>query len=96
MCLDSKVQIKIQLFGLMKGLMMACTPQHVIDALLPELMHKNAKMREDVANFVIFALLMFPSKEFDLAQICQFVVPCLLDTKRRVRQAGFECLASVH
>ena len=75
---------------------MVTSPQMVIDALLPELVHKNAKMREDVVNFVIYGLLTFPSKEFDAAVICRDVVNCLLDQKRRVRQAGFECLALIH
>lgn len=96
-CMDSKVQIKIELFKLMKSLMMACIPQMVIDVLLPlAAEHKNAKMREDVVNFVIFALLTFPSREFDLPEITSSIVPCLLDTKRRVRQAGLECMAIIH
>lgn len=96
-CMDSKVQIKIELFKLMKSLMMACIPQMVIDVLLPlAAEHKNAKMREDVVNFVIFALLTFPSREFDLPEITSSIVPCLLDTKRRVRQAGMECTAIIH
>jgi hypothetical protein len=80
----------------MKAVMLACEVQHVIDILLPDIQHKNAKMREDVANFVIFALLTFPSQEFDLNEICVHMTPCLLDTKRRVRQAGLECLALIY
>lgn len=95
-CTDSKIQIKIELFKLMKAVMLACEVQHVIDILLPDIQHKNAKMREDVANFVIFALLTFPSQEFDLNEICVHMTPCLLDTKRRVRQAGLECLALIY
>ena len=40
-CLDSKVQIKIELFRLIKAMMKAATPQSVIDVLLPELEHRN-------------------------------------------------------
>ena len=93
---DAKVQIKIELFRLVKSMMKASTPQMVIDVLLPELEHKNARMREDVVNFIIFALLTFPSQEFNLVEICVCVTPCLLDTKRRVRQAGLECMAIIH
>lgn len=95
-CIDSKVQIKIELFKLMKLLMMVCSPQIVVDILLPAADHKNAKMREDVINFVIFALLTFPSQEFDMPEITNSIVPCLIDTKRRVRQAGLECIALIH
>ena len=93
---DSRIQIKIELFRLMKAMMKVSTPQVVIDVLLPELEHRNPRMREDVVNFVIFALLTFPSQEFNLTEICTCVTPCLLDTKRRVRQAGLECMATIH
>ncbi len=94
--MDSKLQIKIELYNLIKSLMMACTPQAVIEVMLPSVEHKNAKMREDVINFVIYGLLTFPSKEFDLPEIVDGVVPSLLDNKRRVRQAAFECVAVIH
>ena len=65
------MQIKIECIRVMKIFMKACTPQLVIDILLPELSQKNAKIREDVVNFVIVALLKFPSQEFDLLQVLQ-------------------------
>ena len=67
---DAKVQIKIELFNLMKAVMLSAGPQVVVDVLMPEIDHKNARMREDVINFIIFALLTFPSKEFDMIEIC--------------------------
>ena len=67
---DAKVQIKIELFNLMKAVMLSAGPQVVVDVLMPEIDHKNARMREDVINFIIFALLTFPSKEFDMLEIC--------------------------
>ena len=93
---DAKVQIKIELFQIMKAVMMAASPGSVIDVLLPEIEHRNARMREDVINFIIFALLTFPSKEFDFTEMCQAIVPSLVDSKRRVRQAGLECIAIIH
>ena len=53
-------------------------------------------MREDVINFIIVALLKFPSQEFDLFQLCSAIAPCLLHAKRRVRQAAFESLAIIY
>ena len=50
-------------------------------------------VREDVLNVVVFALLTFPSYEFDLKNIAATVVPTLVDPKRRVRQASQECVA---
>jgi hypothetical protein len=34
--------------------------------MAPQLDHKNGRMREDIINFIIFALLTFPSDAFDL------------------------------
>jgi len=45
-------------------------------------------MREDILNIVMYALLTFPSYEFDLKNIAATVVPTLVDPKRRVRQAS--------
>lgn len=42
---------------------------------------------------MVFALLTFPSYEFDLKNIAATVVPTLVDPKRRVRQASQECVA---
>ena len=44
-------------------------------------------------NIVVFALLTFPSYEFDLKNIAATIVPTLVDPKRRVRQASQECVA---
>ena len=90
------MQIKIECIRVMKILMKVCTPQMVIDILLPELSQKNAKIREDVVNFVIVALLKFPSQEFDLLQVCSAISPSLIHAKRRVRQSAFECMATIH
>ena len=90
------MQIKIECIRVMKILMKVCTPQSVIDILLPELSQKNAKIREDVVNFVIVALLKFPSQEFDLLQVCSAISPSLIHAKRRVRQSAFECMATIH
>ena len=54
---------------------------------------QHASVREDVLNIVVFALLTFPSYEFDLKNIAATIVPTLVDPKRRVRQASQECVA---
>jgi hypothetical protein len=48
--------------------------------------HKNGRMREDIVNFIIFALLTFPSDAFDFDDLIQMFGPLFLDPKRRVRQ----------
>ena len=50
-------------------------------------------MREDGINVVIFALLTFPSTEFELENLVNNIAPHVTDQKKRVRQASMECLA---
>ena len=50
-------------------------------------------MREDGINIVIFALLTFPSTEFELENLVNNIAPHVTDQKKRVRQASMECLA---
>ena len=50
-------------------------------------------MREDAINFIIFALLTFPSTEFDLEILVITIAPYITDQKKRVRQSSMECVA---
>ena len=50
-------------------------------------------MREDGINVVIFALLTFPSTEFELENLVNNIAPHVTDQKKRVRQASMECIA---
>ena len=50
-------------------------------------------MREDAINVIIFALLTFPSTEFDLEILVTTIAPYVTDQKKRVRQASMECVA---
>ena len=50
-------------------------------------------MREDAINVIIFALLTFPSTEFDLEHLVNNIAPYVTDQKKRVRQASMECIA---
>ena len=51
------------------------------------------QMREDALNVIIFALLTFPSTEFDLEDLVITIAPYVTDQKKRVRQASMECIA---
>ncbi|XP_059088939.1 TOG array regulator of axonemal microtubules protein 1-like [Tigriopus californicus] len=94
--LESKPLIKIKLYLLMEGLMKICGPASVVELLLQELDGKNPRIREDNLIYIIFALLTFPSNDFNFDYLIEDVVPCLTDPKRRVRQATLECLAHIH
>ncbi|CAB4054652.1 TOG array regulator of axonemal microtubules protein 1 [Lepeophtheirus salmonis] len=73
--------------------MITSKPTHVISQVFDHLGDKRSAVREDIINIITFALLTFPSYEFDLKTIAATVVPTLVDPKRRVRQAALECVA---
>ena len=57
---ESKPQVKSELYHVMRELMVCSGPMKVIEFLAEDLNHKNAKMREDILIYIIFALLTFP------------------------------------
>ncbi|XP_019412149.1 PREDICTED: crescerin-1 isoform X1 [Crocodylus porosus] len=75
--------------------MKAAGPQRVLTLLLrPEhLCHKNSRVREEVLNVCIGALLAHPARDFDLPQLAAGLAPALVDGKRRVRHAALEAFA---
>ena len=54
--------------------------------LIPDLEHRNPRVREDVLLYIIFALLIFPSSDFNQERMAKAVAPLLADQKRRCRQ----------
>lgn len=89
----SKIVVRIENYRVIKKLMVQAKPNNVINHFFEHLGDKRSTVREDILNVVMFALLTFPSYEFDLKNIAATVVPTLVDPKRRVRQASQECVA---
>ncbi|KAM6069182.1 TOG array regulator of axonemal microtubules protein 1 isoform 2-T2 [Theristicus caerulescens] len=92
---DNKLAIRQEYNRLFLRLMKAAGPQQVLDLLLQQeyLQHKNSKVREEVVNICIVALLTYPSEELDLAKLAFGLAPALVDSKRRVRHAAMEAFA---
>uniref|UniRef100_A0A8C0FD67 TOG array regulator of axonemal microtubules 1 n=1 Tax=Bubo bubo TaxID=30461 RepID=A0A8C0FD67_BUBBB len=92
---DNKVAIRQEYNRLLLRLMKAAGPQQVLGLLLQReyLQHKNSKVREEVVNICIVALLTYPSEELDLATLAFGLAPALVDGKRRVRHAAMEAFA---
>jgi hypothetical protein len=88
-----KIVVRIENYRVIKKLMVQSKPNNVINHFFEHLGDKRSTVREDILNVVMFALLTFPSYEFDLKNIAATVVPTLVDPKRRVRQASQECVA---
>ncbi|KFV64849.1 Protein FAM179B, partial [Dryobates pubescens] len=92
---DNKVAIRQEYNHLLLQLMKAAGPQQVLSLLLKQeyLQHKNSKVREEVVNICIVALLTYPSEELDLGKLAFGLAPALVDNKRRVRHAALEAFA---
>ncbi|XP_075782247.1 TOG array regulator of axonemal microtubules protein 1 isoform X2 [Pelodiscus sinensis] len=92
---DSKLAVRLECTQLFGSLMQAAGPQPVLGLLLrPEhLRHRSAKVREEVLNICMGALLAYPSEDFDLPALAFGLAPALLDGKRRVRHAALEAFA---
>ncbi|XP_068022913.1 TOG array regulator of axonemal microtubules protein 1-like [Melanerpes formicivorus] len=92
---DNKVAIRQEYNHLLLQLMKAAGPQQVLGLLLKQeyLQHKNSKVREEVVNICIVALLTYPSEELDLGKLAFGLAPALVDSKRRVRHAALEAFA---
>ncbi|KAM6311302.1 LOW QUALITY PROTEIN: TOG array regulator of axonemal microtubules protein 1 [Aegotheles albertisi] len=92
---DNKLAIRQEYTRLFLSLMKAVGPQQVLGLLLQQeyLQHKNSRVREEVVNICIVALLTHPSEELDLAKLAFGLAPALVDGKRRVRHAAMEAFA---
>ncbi|XP_061854816.1 TOG array regulator of axonemal microtubules protein 1 [Colius striatus] len=92
---DNKLAIRQEYNCLFLRLMKAVGPQQVLSLLLQQeyLQHKNSRVREEVVNICIVALLTYPSEELDLAKLAFGLAPALVDGKRRVRHAAMEAFA---
>ncbi|XP_014741350.1 PREDICTED: protein FAM179B [Sturnus vulgaris] len=82
---------------LLLRLMAAAGPRPVLRLLLQErlLRHRSARLREELLNTCIAALLTYPAAELELPQLAAALAPALLDAKRRVRHAAMEAFAAL-
>lgn len=93
---DSKVVVRIENMRVFRRLLQAASPAAVVPILCDALgSHRSSRVREDSLNLIIYALMTFPSYEFDLKRLAERVSVAVADPKRRVRHAALECLAAV-
>ncbi|XP_045112802.1 TOG array regulator of axonemal microtubules protein 1-like isoform X4 [Portunus trituberculatus] len=93
---DSKVVVRIENMRVFRRLLQAASPAAVVPILCDALSsHRSSRVREDSLNLIIYALMTFPSYEFDLRRLAERVSVSVADPKRRVRHAALECLAAI-
>lgn len=90
---DTRSVVRSENMNLFQQLMNAVAPQHILDLITGNLRNKNSRVREDVLNIIMAAMLARPKREFEVHKLCFEVAPCLADSKRRVRHAALELFA---
>ena len=63
---NNKIVVRIENYRVVKKLMLVSKPNVVLNHMFDHLGDKRSVVREDVLNIVMYALLTFPSNEFDL------------------------------
>ncbi|XP_037602306.1 TOG array regulator of axonemal microtubules protein 1 isoform X1 [Sebastes umbrosus] len=90
---DTRTVTRNEYMNVFRQLMKTVAPQQVLDLVTGNLKHKNSRVREDVLNVIMAAMLTHPRKDFNIPKLCLEVAPYLADSKRKVRHAALELFA---
>ncbi|XP_042357180.1 TOG array regulator of axonemal microtubules protein 1 isoform X2 [Plectropomus leopardus] len=90
---DTRTITKNEYMSVFRQLMKSVAPQQVLDLVIGNLKHKNSRVREDVLNIIMAAMLTHPRTDFNIPKLCFDVAPYLADSKRKVRHAALELFA---
>ncbi|XP_061599844.1 TOG array regulator of axonemal microtubules protein 1 [Cololabis saira] len=90
---DTRTITRIEYLNVFQQLMKTVAPQQILDLVIGNLAHKNSRVREDVLNIIMAAMLTHPRKDFNIPKLCFEVAPYLADSKRKVRHAALELFA---
>ncbi|XP_029316331.1 TOG array regulator of axonemal microtubules protein 1 isoform X2 [Cottoperca gobio] len=87
---DTRTITRNEYMNVFRQLMKTVAPQQVLDLVIGNLKQKNSRVREDVLNIIMAAMLTHPRKDFNIPKLCFEVAPYLADSKRKVRHAALE------
>ncbi|KAM4723967.1 TOG array regulator of axonemal microtubules protein 1 isoform 2-T3 [Anableps anableps] len=90
---DTRAVTRNEYLNVFQQLMKTIPPQQVLDLVIGNLKHKNSRVREDVLNIIMAAMLTHPRKDFNIPKLCFEVAPYLADNKKKVRHAALELFA---
>nr|XP_046268903.1 TOG array regulator of axonemal microtubules protein 1 isoform X2 [Scatophagus argus] len=90
---DTRTVTRNEYMNVFRQLMKTVAPQQILDLITGNLKHKNSRVREDVLNIIMAAMLTHPRKDFNIPKLCFEVAPYLADSKRKVRHATLELFA---
>lgn len=92
---DSKELVRGAAMKVLRQLMLSVGPSSVVPLVLASAHHSHWRVREEVVNVCILAVLMFPSQHLDLQALCQAVLRAMDDPKERVRIIALEAMAVI-
>lgn len=90
---DTRTLTRNEYTNVFRQLMKSVAPQQILDHVIGNLKHKNSRVREDVLNIIMAAMLTHPRKDFNIPKLCFEVAPYLADSKKKVRHAALELFA---
>ncbi|KAK2891645.1 TOG array regulator of axonemal microtubules protein 1 isoform X1 [Channa argus] len=90
---DTRTITRNEYMNVFRHLMKFVAPQQVLDLVIFNLKHRNSRVREDVLNIIMAAMLTHHRKDFNIPKLCFDVAPYLADSKRKVRHAALELFA---
>ncbi|XP_070776477.1 TOG array regulator of axonemal microtubules protein 1 [Enoplosus armatus] len=90
---DTRTVTRNEYMNVFRQLMKTVAPQQILDHVIGNLKHKNSRVREDVLNIIMAAMLTHPRKDFNIPKLCFEVAPYLADSKKKVRHAALELFA---
>lgn len=93
---SNKGNLKKAGMSLFKALMNAVGPMQVLNQVANTgLRYKTSRVREESVNVIISGLIYFKNDGLQLLPIALELVPCMADSKAKVRQASFEAIALI-
>ena len=93
---DDRFVVRTEAASVFQTLLTKASPDEVISIMCrQDLKNKSCRTRENCLNMITGALLAFPSNTFNLDILCTYIVPSLLDSRRRVKQAAMECVSAI-
>lgn len=92
---DTKAMTRQLAMHILSMLMRNIPPQKVLDCCLQYRAHENPRVREELCNVLIAALLTFNSAEFDFKKLVQDLWGMLANNKAKVKYVVVESLAII-
>lgn len=93
---SNKGNLKKAGMGLFKTLMNEVGPMQVLNEVANNgLRYKTSRVREESVNVIISGLVHYENGGLQLLPIAMELIPCMADSKAKVRQASFEALALI-